>query len=470
MEKHLQIFETLTEAQKIAFLEKVLEKSVELQSQLVNYYTNNQQDKKIKLLNFNEVVVNESSYYIAALEAIDLEEPDYDRYHNRHDRYYEEWEMAQEAVEDEINEVFDTYRDEFIYLISKGDLNTMMAKITGLLIACYEADIDDQCDNLGDPQEFFAECLGRIAKSVEGEMIKTAFNSESIVETIKNVVLCFVSGEANKFSSKVHDSLIHCLLNNNSDCCIKAYHEFKASKESEVLFPNSYILATRYGNPSGWIAEAEKMSPASIEVAKELLEYHAENDMTSFHRNAKMLFPLFSRDLVELISKSLDDTTEKQFAKEVLSFKVFNFRQLEDYKRLSGLFSEGEKQTFLSKFANSSYYEFYIKALEFEGRFDQILDFAENSDRHIWEYPAIMQLIIHKFPTECLVIASKIAPAYLEKNMSRSDYQNVAQLLKTAALDEKNVSPINKLILELCTVFSRRTAMKDEFRIAGILK
>jgi len=470
MEKYLQIFETLTEAQKIAFLEKVLRNSGELQSQLVNYFTNDQQDKKAKSLNFNEVVVNESSYYKSALEAIDLEEPDYDRYHNRHDRYYEEWEMAQEAVEDEINEVFDTFRDDFVDLISKGDLETMMAKITSLLIGCYEAVIDDPCDNLGDPQEFFAECFSRVAKSVENEIVKTAFNSQSIVGTIKNVIQCFISGEANKFSPKVHDSLVHCLLNNNSDCCIKVYHEFKALKESEVLFPNSYVLATRYGNPSGWISEAEKISTASLGVAKELLEYLAENDKTAFHRNAKILFPEFSRDLVELISKSMDDLTEKQFAKEVLSFKVLHYFQIADYKRLSGLFSEGEKHFFLNKLANSLHYEFYIRALEFEGKFEEILKFAEDPDRHIWEYPVIMQPIVHKFPSECLAIASKIALVYLEKNMSRTDYQNVAQLLKAAAMDEKNVSAINKLILELCTVFSRRTAMKDEFRIAGILK
>jgi len=469
MEKYLQIFETLTEAQKIAFLEKVLRNSGDLQSQLVNYFTNYQQDKKTKLLNFNEVVVNESSYYKSALEAIDLEEPDYDRYHNRHDRYYEEWEMAQEAVEDEINEVFDTFRDDFVDLISNGDLETMMAKMTGLLIGCYEADIDDPCDNLGDPQEFFAECFSRVAKSVESEIVKTAFNSESVVGMIKNVIQCFVSGEANKFSPKVHDSLIHCLLSNNTDCCITVYDEFKALKESEELFPNSYILAMRYGNPSEWISEAEKISTASLGVAKELLEYQAENDKIAFHRNAKMLFPLFSRDLVEIISKSMDDTLEKQFAKEVLSFKVLHFRQFEDYKRLAGLFSEGEKQTFLSNFANSSYYEFYVKALEFEGRFDQILNFAENSGRYIWEYPAIMQPIIHKYPSECFAIALNKAPAYLEKNMSRADYQNVAQLLKAVAEDEKNATSVNKLINELCTVFSRRTAMKDEFRKAGIL-
>jgi len=470
MEKYLQIFETLTEAQKIAFLAKILKNSGELQSQLINYFTNDQHDKKINLVNFNEIVFNEASYYKAELEAIDLEEPDYDRYHNRHDRYYEEWEMAQEAVEDEINEVFDSYRDEFIDLISKGELNIMMAKLTGLLIACYEADIDDPCDNLGDPQEFFAECLSRIATSAESEMIKTVFNSDSVVETIKNVIQCFVSGEANKFSTKVHDSLIYCLLNNNSDNCIKVYNEFKALYESEVLFPNSYILATRYGNPTGWIAEAEKMSPASIGVAKELLEYLAQNDMTAFYRNAKILFPLFSRDLVELISKSMDETAEKQFAKEVLSFKVLQYHQIDDYKRLSGLFSEGEKQFFLIKLANSSYYEFCIKALVYEGKFEQILKFAEDPDRNIWEYPAIMQPIVHKFPSECLAIASKIAPAYLEKNMSRSDYQNVAQLLKTAAMDDKNVTAVTKLILELCTLYTRRTAMKDEFRKAGILK
>jgi len=470
MEKYLQIFETLTTEQKLAFLQRILKNSRELQSQLINYFTNDQQDKKISSLNFNELVIREAGIYISGIEAIDLEEPDYDRYHNRHDRYYEEWEMAQEAVEDEINEVFDSYRDEFVDLISKGDLKTMMAKITGLLIACYESDIDDPCDNLGDPQDFITECLSRIAKSIESEMIKTVFNSDSVVETIKNVIQCFVSGEANKFSTKVHDSLIYCLLNNNSDNCIKVYNEFKSLNESEVLFPNAYILATRYGNPTGWIAEAEKMSPTSIGVATELLEYLAENDKTAFNRNAKILFPLFSRDLIELISNSMDDTAEKQFAKEVLSFKVLHYHQIDDYKRLSGLFSEGEKPFFLSKLANSSYYEFYIKALEYEGKFEQILKFAEDADRNIWEYPAIMKPIIHKYPSECLSIASKIAPAFLEKNMSRSDYQNVAQLLKTAALSEKNVSAVTKLTLELCTLYSRRTAMKDEFRKAGIIK
>jgi len=220
MEKYLQIFETLTTEQKLAFLQRILKNSRELQSQLINYFTNDQQDKKISSLNFNELVIKEAGNYISGFEAIDLEEPDYDRYHNRHDRYYEEWEMAQEAVEDEINEVFDSYRDEFLDLISKGELNIMMAKLTGLLIACYEADIDDPCDNLGDPKEFFTECLSRIAKSVESEMIKIVFNSDSVVETIKNVIQCFVSGEANKFSTKVHDSLIYGMLNNNTVTCI----------------------------------------------------------------------------------------------------------------------------------------------------------------------------------------------------------------------------------------------------------
>ena len=122
MEKYAQIIGSLTAEQKIDFLEKALLNSKELQFQFVNYFTNNQKDKVSTAINFNEKVIEMANNYQETLEALDLNEPDYDRYHNRHDRYYEEWEMAQEAVEEEVDELFQSYKADMIAQISQGNI------------------------------------------------------------------------------------------------------------------------------------------------------------------------------------------------------------------------------------------------------------------------------------------------------------------------------------------------------------
>jgi len=470
MEKYTEILKSLDPGQKIAFLEKILQNSPELQSQFINYFTNNQKGKPFKPINFNEVVVAEAAACKDALEAIDLEETDYDRWDNRHDRYYEEWEIAQEVSEDEINEMYDSFSDEYIDLLSKGELNTMMAKLTGLLIACYEADIDDPNDNLGDPQGFLNGCFSRIADSIEIVICKTILNVDAVVSTFKEIVQCFEHGEANTFDTKVHDKLIQSLLKNNPESCSEIYDEFITNQVAVNLFPLSFLQSTRYGNPASWEQEAVKMSPGHVAIAKDLLEYEATNNSLAFYRNAKKLFPIFSRELVDIISNTIDDTFDIQFAKEVLSFKVLQNRMIEDYSRLAKLFSVTEKESFLSILETSHNREFYIQVLESEGMFQRILQFAGVTDHQIWEYLFLLRPVINVYPSECMAIAEKKVRNYLDKNMSRDSYKYAAQLLKLLLSVEQNTAATNKLINDLCLLYNRRTAMKDEFRKEGILK
>ena len=471
MEKYVKILESLDPAQKIAFLGKILQNSAELQSQFINYFTNNQQGKPFKPINFNEVVVAEAAACKDALEAIDLEETDYDRWDNRHDRYYEEWEIAQEVAEEEINDMFDSFSDEYIDLLAIGELNVMMAKLTGLLIACYEADIDDPNDNLGDQQqELLTGCFSRIADSIGIVINKTILNSDAVVSTFKDIVQCFERGEANTFDTKVHDMLIQSLLKNNPESCSEIYSEFNAEKSAIGLFPLSYMQATRNGNPASWELEAVKLSPGHVAIAKELLEFEAGNNTLEFYRNAKKLFPVFSRELVEIISETIDDTFDIQFAKEVLSYKVMKDRNIDDYTRLAKLFSVTEKESFLTILEKSYSHEFYIQVLESEGMFQRILQFARTADVLLSEYLYIMRPIVHVYPSECLAIAEKKVRQYLDQHMSRDSYRYAAQLIKLVSSDEQNIAAVNKLIGDLCLQYSRRSAMKDEFRKQGILK
>ena len=190
MEKYKQIIGSLTTEQKIDFLEKVLLNSKELQSQLVNYFTNDQKDKVSIAINFNEKVIELAEDYQETLEALDLNEPDYDRYHNRHDRYYEEWEMAQEAVEEEVDELFQSWKENMISQISQGDIELAMAQLTGLLIACYEAEVDDDYCNLGDSQTYFVDCLKVVEKNWKMRLIEQFLALNLFLKLLK--IPCFV--------------------------------------------------------------------------------------------------------------------------------------------------------------------------------------------------------------------------------------------------------------------------------------
>ena len=63
MEKYAQIIGSLTVEQKIDFLEKALLNSKELQSQFVNYFTNDQKDKVSIAIDFNEKVIELAEDY-----------------------------------------------------------------------------------------------------------------------------------------------------------------------------------------------------------------------------------------------------------------------------------------------------------------------------------------------------------------------------------------------------------------------
>ncbi len=470
MEKYVQILGSLNSDQKIDFLEKILQNSNELQAQLIHYFTNDQQENIHPMIDFNKTVREEAQSYQAILEALDLEEPDYDRWHNRSDRYYEDWELAQEAVEEEVNELFDTFRDELLKQISQGDVAGMMAKLTGLLIACYEADVDDPCDNLGDPQGYFVTCLWQIAKSLEIEINKTILNSTSTANTIKEVMRCFANGEANKFFPEIHDTLMIVILKNNPESCLPVYDEFCSLAICKQLFPNSYIGATRIANPDKWIAEAEKFCTVNVGVAKDLLEYLSEYDKAEFHRNARIIFPVFQRELVELIANEMDDQFDPDLAKVVLVYKINSSRQIADYRRLVVLFPANEKQEYIAALRYKSSEEFYIQVLEEEEMYDQILEFARTIDSWLPKYPDIMRSIINRFPTTCFQIVKPRIQNLLDKNMGRHYYEYAAQALLFLASNEKNWADVHNLVLELYSLYPRRSALRDELRKVGLMK
>ena len=470
MEKYAQIINSLTVEQKIDFLEKALLNSKELQSQFVNYFTNDQKYKVSIAINFNEKVIELAEDYQETFEALDLNEPDYDRYHNRHDRYYEEWEMAQEAVEEEVDELFKSHQADMIANISQGNIQLAMAQLTGLLIACYEADVDDDYNNLGDSQTYFVDSLKEVEKEMEVVINQTIFNTKSVSETIKDVMLCFRTGKANLFLPDIHDLIMTTLLRNNTEGCEAVYEDCKQNINNIELFPNSYLQAVRIIYPELWMAEAEKLCIFNVEVAIELLEYQSTKDKISFHKNAKILFPIFSINLINLIASAIDDEYDVEFSKKLLIYKTNSQRKIEDYKRLARLFTNEEKLYFIKTFRDSISYDFYIQMLETEEMDTEILDYAKIYNGYLSKLSFIMRSVINKYPAQCFDISKPKIEVSLQNNMGRNYYHEVAELLKFLLMSKSNTIAVYELIEEICIIYSRRPALKDELKAVGLLK
>lgn len=469
MIKYKQILEKLRDEQKIEFLEKIIQNSEQLQSQLVAYFTNDISDTESTPLKFDEHIKNSTKEYLEVLEEIDLEEFDYDR-RSYHDRYYDQWEIEQEEAEEEFRDVFDNFELELTDVLLQGDIKTFMADFTALLIACHEADIDDPYECLGDANDYLYDCLSGISNELENLICRTIFNVNSVSETVKSVMDFFLSGERSELPTTLHDKLMGKLLKENQESSRFVSEYFTLNPASQKQFPLTYLAALNHAMPSAWIKESEKLAPENADIAQELLISQAENDRASFCINAKKLFPLFQYQLVDQLSSLIDFDVEKDLAKDVLSFKVTQQRSLDDYKKLSVLFgSDTEKQNFINQLKSGYDSRFYIAVLEWEGWYDQILIYAKNAGHFLSDYNYILYPILTKYPDECYKLAVLKVESELVNNMGRDIYERAASLLRiisTVPDLKENVIAVSR---ELTTKYSRRTALKDELKKAGLI-
>jgi len=466
-----EILHTLKPEQKMEFLERALANSAELQSQLVHYFTKKEIVVKSESTNdFNRTVEELIEEYKAELEKLDLEEPDYDRWNDRNDRYYEQWEVDSEVIEDEVSELFDDFSAEIVNNVSLGAIELALAQLTGLLIACEIAEVDDPYDNLGgNPNESFLEYFDRVAQEARNEIIKTIFNpdivSHSIIETAQYL--------KNKTNENTHttsyDMLMESLLHSNTGSCETVYTKFKDDKESISIFPNTFLSAVKVAKPDLWLREAENICIHNVRVATELLAYQSKNDLNAFHQDAKKLFAIFPNELVNIIAQTVDATIDLDFTKEIYKYGISKSHDIEMYKQLAALLTEDEKHDFIEQYKHEYTKYFYVKLLEQEEKFEQILDYVQKYNGHLTTYSEIMQPIIHKYPKECFDILQPQVKTYLDTNMNRESYAQAASVLKFLASDIRNLEEISKFATQLCTLYPRRSALRDELRKAKLI-
>jgi hypothetical protein len=108
--------------------------------------------------------------------------------------------------------------------------------------------------------------------------------------------------------------------------------------------------------------------------------------------------------------------------------------------------------------------------LEAEEMHIEILEYSKSYDGYLSNLTNIMRSIINKYPSECFGISKTKIAVSLEKNMGRNYYHEVAALLKFLLSSTNNTIAVFDLIDEICALYSRRPALRDELRQVGLLK
>lgn len=462
----ITLFNQLNDAEKLEFLQKALENSTELQKQFITYFENRELKSTVSHEEFERLVAVAAKEYEEALNEIDFENPDLDDYSYPRDHYVPEYEAAQNVVEDEVNGYFDGFFSELSNHLRQCDLTCFFADFTGLLLACNNVEVYDPYDNLSDPNEFFNDAFQKKSATLQETIRTTVYHSNLVEEAVKLVFMSFIKGSATDNPTKQHDILLAQLLLKSPEKC-SLLNEFLNQEESlKPLFPKTAVVIYK-NNPettSKWPILAEPLSTVDKTVAKELLDYHFDKkDKKSFHRIAIKAWPFFQYDLLDYLAEKVDEDFNPAFAIKVLKRKVDVTGDLKSYQRLKKRLTAEETDLFRNSFSDNNS-RLYLKLLEHDGLFLNILHFAQKQPQYTYSLAEILKPIAGVFPDECFQMAKNAISRESENTTGRDHYRIIAELLKMLAVETNNPQPVKDFALSLTLKYSRRTALKEEFK------
>lgn len=471
MGEYEKIFDSISSDQKIEFLRKALTRSEALQDQLVAYFAAPTKRRKIKSGSFAERVQSYSKAFQKLLESIDLEDLDYSQWRTPRDTYMEYWEIEMELAKEEIQEVFNRTRKECEKQILAGDLQAFFTTFTGALDGCNKVTFRDPNETLADPEETLFALFGELTAEIEVYLSAVVLSSSKVVESVTSVVQWFLEQNQGNSSAVYHDRLCSKLALTHGESLGELRFLFSGPKGVEQNFPRTYLTVLRNLDRSAWIKESEKFAVADHQIAKELLEYQSEQKNDSFYRNARVLFPIHPRELVDFLAKLIEPGKDHALAIQIWEYKVLHQNLLNDYEILAGLFENvSQKEVFLTKLKDSYHDEFYVDVLAHEKLFERILELARERLVYLPKLEFMLNHILEVYPRDCLKIALRRTENEMKNSkLNRHTYSRIASLLRLVGTHKELKPEVQLFARNLMVIHSRRSALRAELVTVGLI-
>jgi len=186
----INLFDRISAEEKEKFLFNILENHKELREKFIGYFDQEPktEDNKISLSNFTKGIGELAETFRKDLEAVNLVEPDWESWVPPHSGYIEDWEAHQMMVEQDVHKVFEYFEKRMETLFIAQNFTGLFELFFALYKGCVTAEVNDEYDNLGDPEESFINELKEIVDRLNKKVKIALLNSNKINSTLEVII------------------------------------------------------------------------------------------------------------------------------------------------------------------------------------------------------------------------------------------------------------------------------------------
>jgi len=425
---------------KLQFLNFLLETDDEIQEQFERFVSNLNNIKSEDFEEFVESIFNKLNF-------VDID--DYVDMCNFYD-YYDE-DICDEIAQDLLLE----YRELIDSLIKEDNIY----KVFWVILAIYKAIKKEPAliEDIGICYSY--------EESLFNELEEIIYDNIEVLEGLDrskrvDILKLLVSKLKDNFDYKFFNSLFLNLIDSNDMAqYAKSYFDnFDAIVKLHILD----ILK----EDEEYIRLA-KSNLKDDNVAKILLERLYELDRYSeFEDIAKSLFEDNKSYWIDYLIDKVKKDKSPKFYTDLVKYRALH-NDINRYIELKSLVSSNEIEEVLAQLKESYYYDYYIKILIYEQRFEELLEFVKaNIDI---DFSLYAKALVEVYPDEILkIVIKKCEQEMTAYNRSRNNYKKIAKML-LQVYNSSIKDELRKYINRLYYHKPRLPALQDELKRANLI-
>lgn len=463
-----QLYDSASDKTKLDFLHSIIIENKDLQSAFVNFLNiERHHEPGITYQRFIELICETQEYYKNRFEELDTENPDFENHQPSTSGYIEEWELYQEASEQEIAEIFNKFKTKAVDAIIRQKLDELIAMIIGLYEATLDAEVEDPIYTFGDVNEYLLSEHTRIMHEINEKLIISALSDFLITATCK---LFFNYSEKEYpgneyFTAYFEDFLLTISLKSNQPGKILSVVD--QSKVERQFVPRLILLLNhKTGNMEEWLQSARQFYRRNNEIARQLLEHYFSNDKPEFYELAKELLKKEPRYWAHQLKEYVSPEADNSLFVNVYYQLVSDNKSMDDYYKLRPYLSKEKLEKLLSEISFDA--PFKVQILAAEKRYEEIKNIVELHSNG-WHYKELIKPILEIYPQFCFnQIREKIRQT-IETERGRRVYKRITGLLQLADTIPGFKAENRILVRELYTHKPSLPALREELRKAGLI-
>ncbi|MES2732621.1 MAG: hypothetical protein V4714_12765 [Bacteroidota bacterium] len=421
------------------------------------------------------------------LSDMSFDELDYDEYGQEYSYYVESWEQAQHIAEKMIDEVLAEYTEKAIVFIQKADLLNAFRVILGMYegtIQVIEPASDDLCifDGGGYNDAVMSQFDEQIGMLIEH--INQIIPAEVVVMQVFDLLVNRFQKYANGdeiftaegqvlYNWKQFEPLLLSLLVSP----VVAEHLLDLLKTNEAIDQSTAFVMLRIAelkrDEGLWCEVAENFAGLEKNIAQQLLEkYYVQGKMADFYRVATKMMKAYAHDFDQYILSTVTVEGNHALYLSALESVTKRLYSLEHYLELRNYWKPSQRNAFIDEVSKGYNHLFYMKLLETEERFDEILQLVKKVQSNgVSDFEKFLSPIVQLYPTDCFeIVVAKCEQELQSGGRGRYSYQQMAKWLKELTIVKSLEEEIKAYCLHLYTCKPILPALRDELKKIGLVR